>query len=260
MDQAYVDTHIDGSIGRIVLDRPDRLNALSEQMLVELGHVFEHMAVTTSVHAIVLEGAGRAFSVGHDLGDMVGEEEQYFQRLFSLSGDVMRSIRDAPQPVIAKVHGVAAAAGCQLAAACDLVVASEDARFGTTGLKVGLFCSTPMVPLVRSIGRKRALEMLLTAELIDAATAAAWGLVNRVVPADELEATVVDLAARIAGFAPSVVGLGKRAFYEQVEMAEMEAYDLTRGVMATNAADEDGQEGFTAFLGKREPVWRSRSE
>lgn len=260
MEHEYVDTHIDGAFGRIVLDRPDRLNALSEKMLVELLHAFERMAAASSIHVIVLEGAGRAFSVGHDLAEMVGEQEADFRRLFALSGDVMGAIRDAPQPVIAKVHGVAAAAGCQLAAACDLIVASDDARFGTTGLKVGLFCSTPMVPLVRSIGRKRALEMLLTAELIDATTAASWGLVNRVVPAEELEAAVLDLAARIAGFAPSVVGLGKRAFYEQVEMSEMPAYEFTRGVMAANAADPDGREGFEAFLGKRDPVWRTRAD
>lgn len=258
MDDQYVDTHIDGNVGRIVLDRPDRRNALSEKLLIELLHALEEVANTSSVHVIVLEGAGPAFSVGHDLTDMVGEEETYFRRLFSLSGEVMRAIRESPQPVIAKVHGVAAAAGCQLAAACDLVIASEEARFGTTGLKVGLFCSTPMVPLVRSIGRKRALEMLLTAELIDASTAAAWGLVNRVVPTEELEAAAMDLATRIATFAPAVVGLGKRAFYEQVETTEMQAYDVTREVMAANAADADGQEGFSAFLDKRDPVWRPR--
>lgn len=258
MDFEQVDLHIDGPVARIVLDRPERLNALSARMIDELTAGFETMSSRSSIRVIVLEGAGTAFSVGHDLTDMVGEEEAYFQKLFAASTRLMRTMRETPQPIIAKVHGVAAAAGCQLVAASDLAVASEDARFGTTGLKVGLFCSTPMVPLARAIGRKRALEMLLTGELIDAATAATWGLVNRVVTADALEQAVGELAAAIAGFAPSVVSLGKQAFYAQAEMDEMDAYDLTRDVMAANAADPDGQEGFTAFLEKRTPVWRPR--
>ena len=258
MDFEQVDLHIDGPVARIVLDRPERLNALSARMIDELTAGFETMSSRSSIRVLVLEGAGTAFSVGHDLTDMVGEEEAYFQKLFAASTRLMRTMRETPQPIIAKVHGVAAAAGCQLVAACDLAVASEDARFGTTGLKVGLFCSTPMVPLARAIGRKRALEMLLTGELIDAATAATWGLVNRVVTADALEQAVGELAAAIAGFAPSVVSLGKQAFYAQAELDEMDAYDLTRDVMAANAADPDGQEGFAAFLEKRTPVWRPR--
>lgn len=258
MDFEQVDIHIDGPVARIVLDRPERLNALSARMIDELTAGFETMSSRSSIRVLVLEGAGTAFSVGHDLTDMVGEEEAYFQKLFAASTRLMRTMRETPQPIIAKVHGVAAAAGCQLVAACDLAVASEDARFGTTGLKVGLFCSTPMVPLARAIGRKRALEMLLTGELIDAATAATWGLVNRVVTADALEQAVGELAAAIAGFAPSVVSLGKQAFYAQAELDEMDAYDLTRDVMAANAADPDGQEGFAAFLEKRTPVWRPR--
>lgn len=260
MDYEHIDAHFDGRVARIVLDDPDRLNTLSERMLYELNDVVERMAGTSSIHVIVLEAAGRAFSVGHDLRELVGEDEPHFQRLFALSAALMGKLRETPQPVIAKVHGVAAAAGCQLVAACDLVVASEEARFGTTGLKVGLFCSTPMVPLVRSIGRKRAMEMLLTGELIDAGTAASWGLVNRVVAPDRLEEATADLAARIAGFAPGVVSLGKKAFYRQVEMGEMEAYDLTRGVMAANAAAPDGQEGFAAFLEKREPRWQPAAD
>jgi enoyl-CoA hydratase/carnithine racemase len=231
MEYTFIDVHTDGFVGRIVLDRPDHLNALVEGMLVELERAFDDVAGMQSVHVIVLEAAGKAFSVGHDLRDMVGEEEHYFQRLFAMSASLMGTMRSTPQPIIAKVHGVAAAAGCQLVAACDLVVASEEARFGTTGLKVGLFCSTPMVPLARAIGRKRALEMLLTGDLIDARTAGDWGLVNRVVPPSKLEEATMELAAQIAEYAPTVVGLGKQAFYR----------------------------GFSAFLEKRPADWMERS-
>lgn len=260
MDNSSVDVHVDGTIGRIVLDRPDRLNALSEPMIVSIDEALRGFATTGSIHAIVLEAAGKAFSVGHDLRDMVGEEEAYFDRLFTLSTGLMATMRATPQPIVAKVHGVAAAAGCQLVAACDLVVASDDAQFGTTGLKVGLFCSTPMVPLARAIGRKRALEMLLTGDLIDAATAADWGLVNRVVPPGELEHATMELVEQIAGFSPNVVGLGKTAFYDQMEMSETHAYEHARRVMARNAASADGQEGFAAFLDKRAPDWPERSD
>lgn len=260
MEYQLIDVHVDDAIGRIVLDRPDRLNALTERMLVEIDRALTELSADTSVHVIVLEAAGRGFSVGHDLQDMIDREESYFDALFGLSVAVMGTIHEIPQPVIAKVHGVAAAAGCQLVAACDLVVASEDARFGTTGLKVGLFCSTPMVPLTRAIGRKRALEMLLTGDLISAATAAEWGLVNRVVPIEDLEKATVELARQIARYAPTVVGLGKEAFYRQIEMTESDAYSHTRGVMARNAAIPDGQEGFEAFLAKRPAVWAARSD
>ena len=255
-----LDVHIDGSIGRIVLARPDRLNAFTPGMLTGIEATLDRFAQTSSVRVVVIEAAGKAFSVGHDLKDMVGRDEPFFQELFAMSAGVAAAIRRAPQPVIAKVHGVAAAAGLQLAAACDLVVASADARFGTTGLKVGLFCSTPMVPLARSIGRKRALEMLMTGDLIDARTAADWGLVNRVVAPEELETATTELALQISDHAPNVVALGKRAFYEQLELDELEAYGLGRDVMAGNAAAPDGQEGFTAFLEKRPANWLERSD
>jgi enoyl-CoA hydratase/carnithine racemase len=169
---------------------------------------------------------------------------------------MMEAVHKVPQPVIARVHGIATAAGCQLVAACDLAVAAEEARFATPGVKIGLFCSTPMVPLSRAIGRKRALDMLLTGRPIDAATALDWGLVNRVVPEDALDAEVDALVAAIARSSPLTVGIGKEAFYSQIELDEQRAYDLTKAVMAMNARADDAQEGMCAFLEKRPPEWR----
>jgi enoyl-CoA hydratase/carnithine racemase len=207
------------------------------------------------IRVIVIDGAGPAFSAGHDLSEMIGRELPFYQRLFDVCTVLMETIQRVPHPVIAKVHGVATAAGCQLVAACDLAVAAEDARFGTPGVKIGLFCSTPMVPLTRAIGRKRALEMLLTGDLVDATTALDWGLVNRVVPADELDAAVDELVERIARSSPLTVEIGKEAFYSQVELDEHRAYDLTKSVMVKNALAGDAQEGMSAFLEKREPDW-----
>ena len=167
----------------------------------------------------------------------------------------MNAIHVVPQPVIARVHGVATAAGCQLVASCDLAVASESARFGTPGVKIGLFCSTPMVPISRAVGRKRAMEMLLTGELIDASTALDWGLVNRVVPDAELDAAVAELIERIGRASPLTVGIGKEAFYAQIDLDERQAYDVTKTVMAMNALAGDAQEGICAFLEKRDPTW-----
>ena len=244
-----------GAIGRIVLNRPDRINALSLDLLGDVIAALGKLSGDPAVRVIVIEGAGRGFSVGHDLNEMIDRSAEFFQDLFGTCTVMMEEIRRTPQPVIAKVHGIAAAAGCQLVAACDLAVAAEGARFGTTGLKVGLFCSTPMVPLSRSIGRKRALEMLLTGDTISAETAAEWGLVNRVVPAEELEAAVAELANQIADYSGEVVGMGKAAFYRQLEMAESDAYAMTKDVIASNAMARDGQEGMSAFLDKRPAKW-----
>ena len=205
--------------------------------------------------SIVLAGAGRGFSAGHDLSEMIGREDGFYAELFDECSAVMQAVHAVPQPVIARVHGIATAAGCQLVAACDLAVADEGARFGTPGVRIGLFCSTPMVPLSRAIGRKRAMQMLLTGELIDAETALDWGLVNQVVPAGELDAAVTALASRIAEASPRTVALGKRAFYAQIDRDEGDAYELTAGVMTRNAANADAQEGMTAFLEKRPPAW-----
>jgi enoyl-CoA hydratase/carnithine racemase len=207
------------------------------------------------VCAIAIEGAGPAFSAGHDLGEMVGRDAAFYEQLFEVCTVMMETIHRVPQPVIAKVHGIATAAGCQLVAACDLAVAAEGTRFATPGVKIGLFCSTPMVPVSRAVGRKRALELLLTGEPIDAETACEWGLVNRVVPADDLENEVTVLIAKVARSSPLTVRIGKQAFYDQIELDERGAYELTRHVMASNAQTGDAQEGMGAFLEKRAPTW-----
>ena len=240
---------------RITLNRPEKRNALSLALMEELISALEEVGAAPEVRAIVIEGAGPAFSAGHDLGEMVGRDAEFYDRLFDVCTVLMETIHRVPQPVIAKVHGIATAAGCQLVAACDLAVAAEATRFATPGVKIGLFCSTPMVPLSRAVGRKRALELLLTGEAIDAAEARDWGLVNRVVPADQLEDAVVALVERIAASSPLTVRIGKEAFYEQVELDERGAYELMRRVMAANAQTGDAQEGMGAFLEKRPPAW-----
>jgi enoyl-CoA hydratase/carnithine racemase len=246
-----------GPAARVKLNRPDKRNALSLELMDELVAVLRPLGERPEVRAIVVEGAGVAFSAGHDLSEMVGRDLPFYQRLFDSCTELMETIHRLPQPVIAKVHGIATAAGCQLVAACDLAVATDDARFATPGVKIGLFCSTPMVPLSRAVGRKRALEMLLTGEPISAATALDWGLVNRVVPAAELDTAVDELVAAISRSSPLTVGIGKEAFYEQVELDEHRAYDLTKSVMSMNSMAADAQEGICAFLEKRPPRWTS---
>jgi enoyl-CoA hydratase/carnithine racemase len=242
----------------VTLNRPEKRNALSLELMEELIATLRMLGANPDARAIVIEGAGVAFSAGHDLGEMVGRDLPFYQRLFDVCTELMETIHRVPQPVIAKVHGVATAAGCQLVAACDLAVATEDARFATPGVKIGLFCSTPMVPLSRAIGRKRALEMLLTGEFIDANTALEWGLVNRVVPAERLDDAVIELVEKIARSSPLTVGIGKEAFYAQVELDEHRAYDLTKSVMAMNSMAADAQEGICAFLEKRPPTWNGK--
>jgi len=244
-----------GSVARIVLNRPEKRNALSLALMQEMISALEELGRDQDVRAIVIEGAGPAFSAGHDLAELVGRELAYYQDTFDTCVRMMNAIHVVPQPVIARVHGVATAAGCQLVAACDLAIAAESARFGTPGVKIGLFCSTPMVPISRAVGRKRAMEMLLTGELIDARTALDWGLVNRVVPDDELDAALAELVERIARTSPLTVGIGKEAFYVQIDLDERQAYDVTKTVMAMNALAGDAQEGICAFLEKRDPTW-----
>ena len=246
----------EGVAARITLNRPEKRNALSLELMEELIGALGTVGGDPDVRAIVIEGAGVAFSAGHDLSEMVGRDLPFYQRLFDVCTELMETIHRVPQPVIAKVHGVATAAGCQLVAACDLAVATDDARFATPGVKIGLFCSTPMVPLSRTIGRKRALEMLLTGDFIDATTASEWGLVNRVVPSERLEDAVVHLIDAIARSSPLTVGIGKEAFYAQIELDEHRAYDLTKSVMAMNSMAADAQEGICAFLEKRRPRWK----
>ena len=246
-------------IARLALNRPDRRNALSQLLMDQLLRALDTVAADDSVRVLVIEGRGPVFSAGHDLAEMTGDHDAaFYEQLFSTCVRLMTRVQELPQPVIAKVHGVATAAGCQLVAACDLAVAADDARFATPGVNIGLFCSTPMVPVARSVGRKRALEMLLTGEMIDAPTALDWGLVNRVVPAARLEAEVTALAQRIATASPYVLALGKRAFYAQDQLPERAAYDIAGPVMVDNAQAADAQEGMRAFLEKRAPRWRNR--
>jgi enoyl-CoA hydratase/carnithine racemase len=241
---------------RIVLNRPEKRNALSLDLMQELIAALREVSANPATRVIVIEGAGPAFSAGHDLSEMTGREEAFFEELFGVCTVLMEAIHELPQPVIAKVHGIATAAGCQLVAACDLAVAAEGTRFATPGVKIGLFCSTPMVPVSRAVGRKRAMQLLLTGELIDAATALDWGLVNRVVPLAELEPAVVELVEAISRSSSYTVATGKRAFYAQVDRPEHDAYEHCKLVMTENALADDAQEGMTAFLEKRAPVWR----
>lgn len=243
----------DGVRTTITLNRPERRNALSLEMLGALDASLA--SVPDESRVVVLAGAGPAFSAGHDMGEMIDRPADFYAELFDACVSVMERIHRIPQPVIARVHGVATAAGCQLVATCDLVVASTDAVFATPGVKIGLFCSTPMVPISRAVGRKRAMEMLLTGEPIDAHTAAEWGLVNRVVDPAAIDREIDQLAAQITRYSGRVIGLGKEAFWTQTELDEHRAYDFTKAVMTSNARMADAQEGMGAFLDKRQPDW-----
>ena len=242
----------------ITLNRPDKLNALSVPLMRELTAELERQGAREEVSVIVLKGAGRAFSAGHDLQELVGRSLEEERTVFRTCERLMEAVQSIPQPVIASVHGIATAAGCQLVAACDLAVASAEARFATNGIRNGIFCYTPMVPVSRAIGRKRALEMVLTGAFIDAETAERWGLVNRVVAADQLDASVTELANQIGSLSPLAVRTGKAAFHEQIDLPQGKAYGLMTEAIATNALSEDAQEGMTAFLEKRKPTWKGR--
>ena len=241
-------------ITRITLNRPDRRNALSLELMRELQQALEQ----ATGRAVVIAGAGPAFSAGHDLAELSACEGDEAAELFGTCSALMTTVQSIPQPVIAQVHGVATAAGCQLVASCDLAVAETGARFATPGVRIGLFCSTPMVPLSRSIGPKRAMQMLLTGDLIDAATAVEWGLINDAVAPEKLVETVTALATKVVEASPMVLALGKRTFYEQVGMPQADAYDVASKVMADNAATDDAHEGIAAFLEKRSPTWTGR--
>jgi enoyl-CoA hydratase/carnithine racemase len=219
---------------------------------------FDTVGHDPAIRAVVLAAAGPVFCSGHDLSEMVGHTIREYRELFDVCSELMLKIQSIPQPVIAQVQGVATAAGCQLVASCDLAIASEEARFATPGVKIGLFCTTPMVALTRAIGRKRAMQMLLTGELIDAHTAADWGLINRAVPAAELHGAVCGLAQQIASASNITVGLGKQAFYSQIDLDQPKAYAYAKEVMSMNALAEDAQEGISAFLEKRVPCWKGR--
>ena len=248
----------DETVALVTMNRPDKRNALSLDHMRELVSCLEGIGEAREAQVVILRGAGPAFCAGHDLSEMVGRDPGFYRRLFDACCELMETIQAIPQPVIAQVRGVATAAGCQLAATCDLIVASEDARFATPGVKIGLFCSTPMVALSRAMGQKKAMEMLLTGEFISAEEALAEGLVNKVVPATDLEAETRALAEKIAQASPLVVGVGKGAFYKQLEMPVEQAYAYTKEVMSFNASFADAQEGICAFLEKRKPEWKGR--
>jgi enoyl-CoA hydratase/carnithine racemase len=246
---------IDGPLAVITLNRPDRRNPLSLDLMRELIACLNETSADTNVRAIILAASGKAFSAGHDLHEMVGRTVADYRRLFDVCTELMTKIQSIPQPVIAQVQGIATAAGCQLVATCDLAIASDQAAFATPGVKIGLFCTTPMVALSRAVGRKRAMEMLLTGKLVDAATAAEWGLVNRVVPAAELESATRELACKIADASSFTVGLGKQAYYAQIDLDQSKAYAYAKEVMTMNSLAHDAQEGITAFLEKRVACW-----
>jgi enoyl-CoA hydratase/carnithine racemase len=248
----------EGQLAYVTMNRPERRNALSLEHLQELLECFRGLGEDKGVRVVILRGKGPAFSAGHDLSEMIDRPAEFYEQLFRVCTDVMETIHALAQPVIAEVHGVATAAGCQLAAACDLVMASSEARFATPGIKIGLFCSTPMVEVSRAVGAKKAMEMLLTGELISAQDAQAAGLVNRVVPAAELAKATKELAEKIAGYSASVLALGKRAFWRQLQLPREAAYEHTQEVMCSNARAPDAQEGMSAFLAKRAPKWTGR--
>jgi enoyl-CoA hydratase/carnithine racemase len=247
-----------GPIATLTMNRPEKRNALSDAHMRELIAALRALGARRAVRAVILAGSGPAFCAGHDLGEMLGRELADYRRLFETCVELMHAIQSIEQPVIAQVHGVATAAGCQLVATCDLAIASDAARFATPGVNIGLFCTTPMVALTRAIGRKRAMEMLLGGDMIDARTAAEWGLVNRVVPAAVLADETRALAEKIAAASALIVGLGKQAFYTQIDLDQPKAYAYAKEVMSMNALTADAQEGMCAFVEKRAPRWENR--
>ena len=248
----------EGSVAVITLNRPQRRNALSLALMLELMTALDEIRGDREVRAAILAAAGKVFCSGHDLSEMTGRELGEYRRIFDVCSELMLKLQAIPQPVIAEVQGVATAAGCQLVAACDLAIAAEEAWFATPGVKIGLFCTTPMVALTRAIGRKRALEMLVTGDPVDARTAAEWGLINRCVPAAELSVATRKLAAKVAEASSLVVSIGKAAFYSQIDLDQPKAYAYAKEVMSMNALAADAQEGISAFLGKRAPCWSGK--
>ncbi len=244
-------------IAVVSMTRPEKRNALSLEMMRELIAAFRAASAEKSTRAFVLRGEGAAFSAGHDLRELQCADAAGHTEIFDVCVELMETVQSVPQPVIAEVAAIATAAGCQLVATCDLAIAAEGARFATPGVRIGLFCTTPMVALTRAIGRKRAMEMLLTGDFIDAATAERWGLVNHVVPAGRLHDETLALAGRIAAASGETVALGKTAYYRQIDLPQAEAYAYAKGMMARNAGMRDASEGIAAFVEKRPPKWQS---
>ncbi|WP_210396312.1 enoyl-CoA hydratase [Motiliproteus sediminis] len=248
-----------GAITRLTLNRPAAYNALSLELMERLIDEFANIAADTRISVVILRGSGRGFCAGHDLKQMTeGADHELQQRTFATCSRLMMTITELPLPVIAEVHGIATAAGCQLVATCDLAVCSDDARFATPGVNIGLFCSTPMVALTRNIAPKHAMEMLLTGEMISAQRAYEMGLVNRVVTADELPKSVMTLAETLASKSSATLAVGKQAFHAQLPRSLADAYAHCSEVMTCNIQSEDAQEGIDAFLNKRTPRWKGR--
>jgi enoyl-CoA hydratase/carnithine racemase len=244
-------------VATLTMNRPQQMNLLTDGMIAALQAAFDAIATDPAVRVVVLAGAGKGFCAGHDLKEIRALKEQpKIEQLFRTCSRMMQSMSTLPQPVIARVHGAAAAAGCQLVAQCDLAVASDAAKFTTPGVTWGFFCSTPGVAVGRNLLRKRAMEMLLTGDLIDAKKALDWGLVNQVVPADQLDAAIAELAAKIVAKPPATVAAGKRAFYQQLDLGVERAYELASNTIACSFAHEEGREGMDAFIEKRSPRWK----
>jgi enoyl-CoA hydratase/carnithine racemase len=258
MQYENISFHNEDQIAVVTLNRPQRRNALSLELMTELIDCLNEIGRDRSLRVVLLAAAGKVFCSGHDLGQMVGHDINHYREVFDICIELMTRVQSIPQPVIAEVQGVATAAGCQLVATCDLAVASDQAAFATPGVKIGLFCTTPMVALSRAIGRKRALQMLLTGEMIDAPTAAEWGLINMVVPAGELQEQSRKLATRIAEASSFTVALGKQAFYTQIDLDQPKAYAYAKEAMSMNSIAADAQEGISAFLEKRQACWAGK--
>lgn len=250
----------DGPIGWLTLNRPNKRNALSLELMGAMLNKLEQVAEDKETRIVVVRGNGPAFCAGHDLSEMVGTDRDihHFREIFSRCSEMMLRLQKLPQPVIAQVHGIATAAGCQLVAACDMAIAEAGARFATPGVKIGLFCTTPMVPLVRVVGRRRAMEMLMSGRFIPAEEAERFGLVNRIVPAEKLAEEARNWAMELAQASRFTLAFGKQAFYHQVDLEEPVAYGYAKEAIAINALAEDAQEGMKAFLEKRKPEWRDR--
>jgi len=248
----------EGPAAIVTLNRPERRNALSLELMQDLIAALEEIGRNREIRAVILTASGKVFCSGHDLGQMTGRDINEYRQIFDVCSDLMQKVQSIPQPVIAQVQGIATAAGCQLVATCDLAIAAEEAAFATPGVKIGLFCTTPMVALTRAIGRKRAMQMLLTGELVPARTAAEWGLINQAVPAAQLQSATRRLAEQVAGASSLVVALGKQAFYTQIDLDQPKAYAYAKEVMSMNALAADAQEGIGAFLGKRAACWSGK--
>ena len=251
----------DGAISRLLLNQPSRLNVLSDDLLNTLQEELSSVGKSKNIRCLIISGAGNGFCAGHDLKEMTNKRQNpdggvaYFRDLFVRCSKMMTTIRSLPQPVIAQVHGIATAAGCQLVASCDLAVADDSARFGVNGVNIGLFCSTPMVALTRAVGRKRAFEMLVTGQFIEAKEAKEIGLINKISEVGQLEKTTNELALQITSKLGDAVKIGKEAFYKQSEMNLKDAYDYTGAVMAENMMFEQTKKGINLFLDKKTPEW-----